>query len=90
MATIHANSAREAINKLMLLPLLGGPNIQAEFVKKTVGQVIDFAIHLERNQTGFRQVAEIIEISNDPIRDNIKMNSIYTANQSKRKLSEAV
>ena len=90
MATIHANSAREAINKLMLLPLLGGPNIQAEFVKKTVGQVIDFAIHLERNQTGFRQVAEIIEISYDPIRDNIKMNSIYTANQSKRKLSEAV
>jgi len=90
MATIHANSAREAINKLMLLPLLGGPNIQAEFVKKTVGQVIDFAIHLERNQNGFRQVAEIIEISNDPIRDNIKINSIYTANQSKRKLSEAV
>jgi pilus assembly protein CpaF len=90
MATIHANSAREAINKLMLLPLLGGPNIQAEFVKKTVGQVIDFAIHLERNQTGFRQVAEIIEISNDRISDNIKINSIYTAHQSKRKLSEAV
>ena len=90
MATIHANSAREAINKMMLLPLLGGPNIQAEFVKKTVSQVIDFAIHLERNQNGFRQVAEIIEISNDPIRDNIKINSIYTANQSKRKLSEAV
>ena len=90
MATIHANSAREAINKLMLLPLLGGPNIQAEFVKKTVGQVIDFAIHLERNQIGFRQVAEIIEISNDRISDNIKINSIYTANQSKRKLSEAV
>jgi pilus assembly protein CpaF len=90
MATIHANSAREAINKMMLLPLLGGPNIQAEFVKKTVGQVIDFAIHIERNQNGFRQVAEIIEISNDPIRDNIKINSIYTANQSKRKLSEAV
>jgi pilus assembly protein CpaF len=90
MATIHANSAREAINKMMLLPLLGGPNIQAEFVKKTVGQVIDFAIHLERNQNGFRQVAEIIEISNDSIIDNIKINSIYTANQSKRKLSEAV
>jgi pilus assembly protein CpaF len=90
MATIHANSAREAINKLMLLPLLGGPNIQAEFVKKTVGQVIDFAVHLERNQAGFRQVAEIIEISNDSLKDNIKINSIYTANQSNRKLSEAV
>lgn len=90
MATIHANSATEAINKLMLLPLLGGPNIQAEFVKKTVGQVIDFAVHLERNQAGFRQVAEIIEISNDSLKDNIKINSIYTASQCNRKLSEAV
>jgi pilus assembly protein CpaF len=90
MATIHANSASEAVNKLTLLPLLGGPNIQAEFVKKTVGQVINFVVHLERNQDGFRRVAEIIEISNDPTKDNIKINSIYTANQSSRKLSEAV
>jgi len=90
MATIHANSAREAVNKLLLLPLLGGPNIQAEFVKKTVGQVIDFAVHLERNKAGFRQVAEIIEISNDSIKDNIKINSIYRADSRNKKLSEAV
>ena len=90
MATIHANSASEAVNKLTLLPLLGGPNIQAEFVKKTVGQVINFVVHLERNQDGFRRVAEIIEISNDRTKDNIKINSVYTANQSSRKLSEAV
>ena len=90
MATIHANSAREAVNKLLLLPLLGGPNIQAEFVKKTVGQVIDFAVHLERNKAGFRQVAEIVEISNDSIKDNIKINSIYRADSRNKKLSEAV
>lgn len=90
MATIHANSAREAVNKLLLLPLLGGPNIQAEFVKKTVGQVIDFAVHLERNKAGFRQVAEIIEISNDSIIDNIKINSLYRADSRNKKLSEAV
>lgn len=90
MATIHANSAREAVNKLLLLPLLGGPNIQAEFVKKTVGQVIDFAVHLERNKAGFRQVAEIVEISNDAIKDNIKINSIYRADSRNKKLSEAV
>jgi len=90
MATIHANSAREAVNKLLLLPLLGGPNIQAEFVKKTVGQVIDFAVHLERNKAGFRQVAEIIEISNDSIKDNIKINSLYRADSRNKKLSEAV
>jgi pilus assembly protein CpaF len=90
VATIHANSASEAVNKLTLLPLLGGPNIQAEFVKKTVGQVINFVVHLERNQDGFRRVAEIIEISTDRTKENIKINSIYTANQSSRKLSEAV
>jgi pilus assembly protein CpaF len=90
MATIHANSAREAVNKLMLLPLLGGPNIQAEFVKKTVGQVIDFVVHLERSKDGFRHVGEIIEITNDSIKDNFKIDSIYTPDSRSRKLSEAV
>ena len=37
-----------------------------------------------------QQVAEIIEISNDSIKDNIKINSIYTPDSRNRTLSEAV
>jgi pilus assembly protein CpaF len=85
MATIHANSAPEAINKLTLLPLLGGPNIQSEFVRKTVGQVIDFVVHIQRNIEGKRQVAEIIEVKN-----NLELNSIYKLDNESKKLSRAV
>jgi pilus assembly protein CpaF len=85
MATIHANSAPEAINKLTLLPLLGGPNIQSEFVRKTVGQVIDFVVHIQRNIKGKRQVAEIIEVKN-----NLELNSIYKLDNESKKLSRAI
>ncbi len=85
MATIHANSAPEAINKLTLLPLLGGPNIQSEFVRKTVGQVIDFVVHIQRNIEGKRQVAEIIEVKN-----NLEVNSIYKLDNESKKLSRAI
>jgi len=85
MATIHANSAPEAINKLTLLPLLGGPNIQSEFVRKTVGQVIDFVVHIQRNIKGKRQVAEIIEVKN-----NLELNSIYKLDNESKQLSRAV
>ncbi len=85
MATIHANSAPEAVNKLTLLPLLGGPNIQSEFVRKTVGQVIDFVVHIQRNIEGKRQVAEIIEVKN-----NLELNSIYKLDNESKKLSRAI
>ncbi len=85
MATIHANSAAEAINKLTLLPLLGGPNIQSEFVRETVGQVIDFVVHIQRNIEGKRQVAEIIEVKN-----NLELNSIYKLDNESKKLSRAI
>lgn len=85
MATIHANSAREAINKLTLLPLLGGPNIQAEFVKQTVSQVIDFVIHLERNIEGKRRVSEIVEVGN-----NLEFKNIYKLNSEPKRLTKAI
>ena len=85
MATIHANSAPEAINKLTLLPLLGGPNIQSEFVRKTVGQVIDFVVHIQRNIEGKRQVPEFIEDKN-----NLELNSIYKLDNESKKLSRAI
>jgi len=90
MATIHANSAREAVNKLMLLPLLGGPNIQSEFVKKTVGQVIDCVIHIERDKSGHRRVSEIVEVSNDFSDQHLKLNTIYKSIELTENFPKAV
>ena len=39
MASLHANSAREALVKMCTLPLLAGENISARFVVPTVAVV---------------------------------------------------
>lgn len=87
MATIHANSAKDAINKLFLLPLLGGPNIQEEFIKRTVSNVINYIIHLSRNQTGFRYISEIIEIQPTNNQNYFEINEIYSQDN---KLEQAI
>lgn len=60
-ATIHANSAREALAKLVALPLLAGRNIDAGFVLAAVASSVDLVVHCERDARGARRVSEIIE-----------------------------
>jgi pilus assembly protein CpaF len=59
MATLHANSAREAITKLCTLPLLAGQNIAADFVIPTVAGCVDLVVHLVTEPSGVRRVREI-------------------------------
>lgn len=59
-ATIHANSAREALGKLTALPLLAGRNIDAGFVVPAVAASVHLVVHCEREPSGRRRVAEIV------------------------------
>jgi pilus assembly protein CpaF len=65
LCTIHANSAKDAVNKLCTLPLLAGSNISAEFVNPTVGSCIDFVVHCQMLPSGSRRVQEIASVSWD-------------------------
>ena len=58
-ATLHANSAREAVTKLCTLPLLAGQNIAADFVVPTVAGCVDIVVHTATGRDGRRQVREI-------------------------------
>jgi len=60
-ATIHANSAREALGKLCALPLLAGRNIDAGFVQPAVAASVHLVAHCERDAAGRRRVVEIVE-----------------------------
>lgn len=64
--TIHANSAAAAITKLCTLPLLAGPNISAEFVRRTVADAVDLVIHCQYLPDGSRRVSEIARVVLDP------------------------
>ena len=66
LCTIHANSAKDAVNKLCTLPLLAGSNISAEFVNPTVGSCIDYVVHCQMLSSGRRKVQEIAKVGWDP------------------------
>ena len=47
LASIHANSARDAVTKMCTLPLLAGENVSSRFVVPTVASAIDLVVHLD-------------------------------------------
>ncbi|MEY3149254.1 MAG: hypothetical protein RL029_528 [Actinomycetota bacterium] len=83
MATIHANSARDAIRKLQTLPLLAGENITQDFITPTVAHAIDLVIHVGVGPEGDRRVLEICEVNGRCENANIEMENIYTWEESK-------
>jgi pilus assembly protein CpaF len=63
LATLHANSARDAIAKLCTLPLLAGANISHSFVQPTVAGAVDLVVQLSKDRHGVRRVVEIVGLS---------------------------
>ena len=63
MASIHANSARQALVKLCTLPLLAGDNIGSRFVVPTVAASVDLVVHTGLDPDGSRAVREIVAVT---------------------------
>jgi pilus assembly protein CpaF len=62
LATVHANSAREAVAKLCTLPLLAGENVAHHFVVPTVASSVDLVVHVVKDGSGSRRVREIVAL----------------------------
>ena len=62
MATLHANSAREALVKLCTLPMLAGENVSSAFVVPTVASSVDLVVFLRMDPDGVRRVHEIVTV----------------------------
>lgn len=63
--TVHANSATEALEKLSILPLLAGRNIDRGFIAPALATSIDLVVHCVRDRTGRRRVQEILAPTGD-------------------------
>ncbi|MBB2890044.1 CpaF family protein [Flexivirga oryzae] len=77
MATLHANSAREAIVKMCTLPLLAGPNVSSTFVVPTVAASIDLVVHIALDRDGARRVREIVAVPGRVEGDVVELADIY-------------
>ncbi|WP_114855889.1 CpaF family protein [Brachybacterium sp. YJGR34] len=77
MASIHANSARDAVTKLCTLPLLAGENVSSRFVVPTVAGAIDLVVHLDMLADGRRRVREIAGLSGRVEDEVIEISEIF-------------
>ncbi|HEU4568130.1 MAG TPA: CpaF/VirB11 family protein, partial [Marmoricola sp.] len=77
MATIHANSAREALVKLCTLPLLAGENISSRFVVPTVAASVDVVVHLGIDGRGVRRVNEVVAVPGRVENDVIETEQLF-------------
>ena len=77
MATLHANSAREALVKLCTLPMLAGENISSRFVVPTVAASVDLIVHLGMGHDGVRRVNEIVAVPGRVEQDVIETEPLF-------------
>ena len=62
MCTIHADSPRKALIKLVNLALQGAPNMTQEYMAELVSETIEMVVQVNRSVDGKRQVTAIAEV----------------------------
>ncbi len=78
-ATIHANSAHDALRRLAALPLLAGRNIDAGFVLPAIAASVDLVVHCRRGTDGRRFVEEVVDVTGEVIDDAVQTRPLYRA-----------
>jgi pilus assembly protein CpaF len=61
MATLHANSAREGLERLENLLLEGRPTMPLAAIRKRIAQTVHLVVHLQREWTGGRMARRLTE-----------------------------
>ena len=80
MATIHANSSREAIRKLQTLPLLAGGNITQDFLTPTVALAIDLVVHVGIDEDGTRRILQLSKVNKRSENLHIEIEDLFVWN----------
>ncbi len=84
-ATIHANSAREALVKLAALPLLAGRNIDADFLLPAIATSVHLVVHCVREADGRRRIGQIIAPTGRVEDGLIETRTVYDAPAERRR-----
>ncbi len=63
LATVHANSARDAIGRLETMVGMGMPNMNDKGIRLTIARAVDIIVQLDRLIDGTRRVMSVTEIT---------------------------
>lgn len=81
-ATIHANSAAEALEKLAVLPLLAGRNIDRSFIAPAIATSVSLVVHCARDADGVRRVVEVLAPTGEVTDGRIRTRAVFVAEGS--------
>jgi pilus assembly protein CpaF len=62
MATVHANSARDAVARIENMILMGNANLPVSAIRTQIASAVDVIVHTERMHDGVRRVKEVVEV----------------------------
>jgi pilus assembly protein CpaF len=78
-ATIHADSAEEALFTLASLATMAQPNLNASFIRDQVARAIRYVVHIARAADGSRPVQQLIRVGRyDDAARRFEVGRIYT------------
>lgn len=81
MTTLHANSPKDALNRLETMVLMAGMEIPIKAIREYIENAIDIVINISRLTDGKRKITSISEVVGFD-RDEIKLNEIFAFNQT--------
>lgn len=64
MASIHANTPADCLNRMENLFMLAGYDIPIKVIRSQMSSAIDFIIQIGRNKSGAREIKQVTEVSN--------------------------
>jgi pilus assembly protein CpaF len=62
LTTIHANSPRDALNRLETLVLMAGLEIPLHAIREQIASALDLVVHITRLVDGSRRVSHVTEV----------------------------
>lgn len=77
LTTLHANSCREALQRLETLVLQAGIDMPLKAVRNNIVSAVDFIVFLARLGDGSRKVVQVSEVTGMEV-DTISMSDLFT------------
>jgi len=81
MTTLHANSPKDALNRLETMMLMAGMEIPIKAIREYMENAIDIVINISRLTDGKRKITSICEVVGFE-KDEIKLNEIFAFKQT--------
>ena len=81
MTTLHANSPKDALNRLETMVLMAGMELPIKAIREYIESAIDIVINISRLTDGKRKITSICEVDGFD-KDEIKLNEIFAFNQT--------